>query len=47
MSIERIFYRDWRDCDCSVQTANTRPMSFLTVTEKEAGRSLHFCGWDS
>lgn len=46
MSIERIFYCDWRECDGHVQTARLRPRSmFLTVTEG-AGRPLHFCSWD-
>jgi hypothetical protein len=45
MSIERIFYCDWRECDRHVQTANSRSATFVTVTEG-AGRSLHFCNWD-
>lgn len=45
MSIERIFYCDWRECETHMQTTSTRPMSFLTVTEG-AGRSQHFCSWD-
>jgi hypothetical protein len=45
MSIERIFYCDWRECERHVQTANPRASVFITVTEG-AGRSLHFCGWD-
>ena len=45
MSIERIFYCDWRECETHAQTASTRVVSFLTVTEG-AGRSLHFCSWD-
>ena len=46
MSIERIFYCDWRECDTHLQTASTRPSSsFMTVTEG-ASRSLHFCSWD-
>lgn len=45
MSIERIFYCDWRECETHVQTASPRPASFLTITER-AGRSLHFCSWD-
>lgn len=45
MSIERIFYCDWRECDGHVQTARNRPKAmFLTVTG--AGRPLHFCSWD-
>lgn len=46
MSIERIFYCDWRECEAHVRTASSRPQaSFLTITES-AGRSLHFCSWD-
>lgn len=45
MSIERVFYCDWRECETHVQTTSTRPVSFMTVTEG-AGRSLHFCSWD-
>jgi hypothetical protein len=45
MSIERIFYCDWRECDRHVQTASTSAAPFMTVTVG-AGRSLHFCGWD-
>ncbi len=44
MSIERIFYCDWRDCSTHMQTAGARPVSFLTVTGD--GRTLHFCSWD-
>jgi hypothetical protein len=45
MSIDRIFYCDWRDCDHHMQTASTSAYPFITVTES-AGRSLHFCNWD-
>ncbi len=45
MSIERIFYCDWRDCEGHVRTASPRPASFITVTEG-TGRSQHFCTWD-
>jgi hypothetical protein len=46
MSIERIFYCDWRDCEGSVQTVRPRPRQlFLTVTGS-AGLPLHFCSWD-
>jgi hypothetical protein len=46
MSIERIFYCDWRDCEAHTRTASNRPgMSFLTV-EEDAGDPLHFCSWD-
>lgn len=46
MTIERIFYCDWRECDGHVQTASLRPaVGIITVTEG-TGRSLHFCHWD-
>jgi hypothetical protein len=46
MSIERIFYCDWRECESHARTASSsRPVTFLTVTEG-TGRSLHFCTWD-
>ncbi len=46
MSIERIFYCDWRECEKHTRTASKRPgMLFLTITE-DAGRTLHFCSWD-
>jgi hypothetical protein len=45
MSIERIFYCDWRECEGHVRTANARTSHMLTVTEG-VGRSLHFCSWD-
>jgi hypothetical protein len=46
MSIERVFYCDWRECEAHTRTINTRPgMSYLTV-EEDADRTLHFCSWD-
>lgn len=46
MSIERIFYCDWRECEAHTRTVGTIPgMSFLTITE-DADRTLHFCSWD-
>jgi hypothetical protein len=46
MSIERIFYCDWRECENNVQTARLRPeVGIITITE-EPGHSLHFCSWD-
>jgi hypothetical protein len=46
VSIERIFYCDWRECEGHVRTASPRPQaSFLTITES-TGRPLHFCSWD-
>lgn len=46
MSIERVFYCDWRECEAHIRTASTRPHSeFITVTES-AGHPLHFCSWD-
>jgi hypothetical protein len=45
MSIERVYSCDWRECECHVRSAGTRPPIFLTVTEG-SGQSLHFCTWD-
>ena len=45
MSIERVFYCDGPDCETHVRTANSRPATFIVVTE-EAGPSQHFCTWD-
>jgi hypothetical protein len=46
MSIERVYYCDWRECEKHGRTASARPpMTFITVTE-DAGRSIHFCSWD-
>ena len=46
MSIERIFYCDWRDCTAHTRTVHERPgMSFITVDE-DAGPTRHFCSWD-
>jgi hypothetical protein len=45
VSIERVFYCDWRECEGHTRTARTRAMDMITVTEG-ADRSLHFCSWD-
>jgi hypothetical protein len=46
MSIERIFYCDWRECESHVRAASARPQaSFMTITES-MGPTLHFCSWD-
>jgi hypothetical protein len=46
MSVERIFYCDWYDCETHTRTIGSRPgMSFLTV-EEDADHTLHFCSWD-
>lgn len=45
MSIERIFYCDWRECEGHTRTARHRPTDFITVTEG-TGRSQHYCSWD-
>jgi hypothetical protein len=46
MSIERVYYCDWRECEAHVRTASARPQgSFMTLTEN-TGRPLHFCSWD-
>lgn len=45
MSIERVFFCDWRECERHVQTPASRPETFITVTEGK-GPSMHFCSWD-
>jgi hypothetical protein len=45
MSIERIYYCDWRECNGHVQTASGQPPGFLSVAEG-ADHDLHFCDWD-
>jgi hypothetical protein len=47
MSIERVYYCEWRDCDSHVRTASPgSPAAFIAVAE-DAGRSTqHFCSWD-
>ncbi len=46
MSVERVFYCDWRECDSHTRTVDSTPgMSFLTISE-DAGQTLHFCSWD-
>ena len=45
MSIERVFYCDWRECEGHTRTTRPRATDMITVTEG-AGRSLHFCSWD-
>jgi hypothetical protein len=45
MSIERVFYCDWRECERHVKTASTRPAAFITLSEGY-GPSQHYCGWD-
>jgi hypothetical protein len=45
MSIERIFYCDWRECSANMQTAGSSASPFITVIAR-AGHSLHFCDWD-
>jgi len=46
VSIERIFYCDWRECDSHTRTAAEEPgMGFVTITE-DACLPRHFCSWD-
>lgn len=45
MSIERVFYCDWRECEGHTRTARSRATDMITVTER-AGHSQHFCSWD-
>jgi len=46
VSIERIFYCDWRECEGHIRTASLRPSAGIIIVTEEAGRSLHFCNWD-
>jgi hypothetical protein len=46
MSIERVFYCDWRDCGNNVRTARSRPDSGLIYVTDHPGPTLHFCSWD-
>jgi hypothetical protein len=46
MSIERIFYCDWRECDAHTRTVSDTPgMGFVTITEDDC-LPRHFCSWD-
>jgi hypothetical protein len=45
MSIERVYYCDWRECERNAQTTRPQPRGFLTVAEDDAP-PLHFCSWD-
>jgi hypothetical protein len=45
MSIRRVYYCDWRECNHHVPAHAGRPPLFLTVSES-AGGALHFCTWD-
>jgi hypothetical protein len=46
MSIERVYYCDWRECEAHARTAgDLPPTSFLAVTE-DASHEQHFCSWD-
>ena len=46
MSIERVFYCDWHECEGhAVGNEDCAPSSFITVNE-EAGQASHFCSWD-
>ncbi len=46
MSIERIFYCDWRECDSHTRTVAESPgMGYVTVTEDDCPPA-HFCSWD-
>ena len=45
MSVERVFYCDWRECDSHTRTVDSEPaMGFVTIIED--GQSQHFCSWD-
>jgi hypothetical protein len=41
VSIERIFYCDWRECE-----KNGSGSEFHTVSQMRHGGQLHFCSWD-
>lgn len=46
MSIERVYYCDWRECKAHVRTVSDHPpQPFLTVAG-DADDTQHFCGWD-
>lgn len=46
MSIERVYYCDWRECEAHARTAGALPpTTFLAVTE-DTSREHHFCSWD-
>jgi len=46
MSVERVFYCDWKECEESIQTDAVVPnASFLTVAQDDA-EPEHFCSWD-
>jgi hypothetical protein len=47
MSIERVYLCDWRECEGHVRTASdSLPNTMIAVTEGDADRPHHFCGWD-
>jgi hypothetical protein len=46
VSIERIFYCDWHECDAHTRTvADTPGMGFVTIIEDDCP-TRHFCSWD-
>jgi hypothetical protein len=47
MSIERVYFCDWRGCENHAQTdGSSAPASYLTVSQGEAVEPEHFCSWD-
>ena len=46
MSIERVYYCDWRECECHVRTASNHPPEPILTVAGDADGSHHFCGWD-
>lgn len=47
MSIERVYICDWRECENHARTASdSLPTAMIAVSEGDADRPLHFCGWD-
>jgi hypothetical protein len=46
MSIERVYYCDWRECENHARTASAHPPTSFLVVREDADHSQHFCGWD-
>jgi hypothetical protein len=46
VSVEHVFYCDWRECRTNVQTASASPELWLTVTDGTVALPMYFCSWD-
>lgn len=46
MSIERVYYCDWRECENHARTAGDLPPTSFLVVREDTDDSHHFCGWD-